>query len=484
MLIAMNSGVLTVVFRFVSILILSCFLSACERSEPENKIKNIFGDDNRILLADQPTISSAMVRIDSGCSGVFIGKGLVLTAAHCLIEAADGVNGRSTPDLKPKVAGFVVRAGISKNGAEESFLAERAWVGTTKPEQERERDFAFLVVRDQSGALVNHSILDLGNGEESHDTVTLVGFHSDRDGGRVLLATPNCSVKKRIGMKMFNDCDGKAGVSGAPLIDQLKDGARIVGLQVSEYRRGAADSVTVPFYSDEYANVAVHVDSFRQGAEALKRQVEQETTGSYEGATDGLFLVENPRPIRSPGQVNDYQWSKIKSTTLRVSRGVNGFDLAFENTIDASLIRLEITTPACRDGVSSYQLMTIPRPQTNEWFMGQPFEGVLESNASLMPIDQIKFLRLRWLYDGFDQSSCSVDVYVARHPQKAPDLLNPPAVEKAPRGWYCQAAPYDAPRLYRFGYWSSPSLDVARHESMRLCVSAHGDVCTVQCIKR
>jgi V8-like Glu-specific endopeptidase len=458
--------------------------AGCDRSKPAQSLKNIFGEDNRVVLSDVPAISDAMVRLDSGCTGVFVGKGLVLTAAHCLVEPTQSDENNAAPELKAKESGFVVRAGVSKNGAEETFLAERAWLGSAKPEKERERDFAILLVKNQKGELLDHTSVDLAANDQFSDAVALVGFHSDRDGGRTLLATPNCSIRKRVGLKLFNDCDGTSGISGAPLFDQLSDQGRIVGLQVSEYRRGASESVKADTYSDELANVAVNVASFRQGVEMLRSLVAQETAGSYDGASEGLVLLKNPRPMRYPRTMASYEWTKIKSTSLKVSRGLNGFDLAFENTIDASMVRLEITTPSCREGVSSYQLMTIARPLTNEWVMSQPFDGVGESQAALMPIDQIKFLRLRWIYNGFDQESCSVDVYTAKHPQEAPDLLNPPRVEKSRKGWYCEAAPYDAPRQYRYGYWLSPSLDVSRYEAMKLCVQSYGEICTVQCKKR
>jgi V8-like Glu-specific endopeptidase len=473
-----------VVRRLFPVVILTVAALGCERSKPGHQLKNIFGDDDRVVLKDSPAIAAAMVRLDSGCTGVFIDKGLVLTAAHCLVDASRSDDNAATDTLKVKESGFVVRAGVSRNGAEQSFLAERAWLGSAKPEEERERDFAILLVRDQNGDALNHDFINLAKSDTVGDLVSLVGFHSDRDGGRTLLVTPGCAIKKRVGLKMFNDCDGASGVSGSPLIDQLNDDGSIVGLQVSEYRQGADDSVNAPFYGDEYANVAVQVASFRKGVDALKNQLAQATIGSYDGSDEGLVVAENPRPMRRTGDADDYHWSKIKSTTLKVGRGINGFDLAFENTVDASVIRLDVTTPACREGISSYQIMTIARPLTNEWVMGQPFSGQGASNVSLMPIDQIKFMRLRWVYDGFDQSSCGVDVYVAKHPQEAPNLLNPPRVENARKGWYCEAAPYDAPRLYQFGYWSSPSLDVARYEAMRLCVQTHGDICTVQCKKR
>ena len=76
--------------------------------------KNIINEDTRVKVTSDVFPMSAMARIDSGCSGGIVGKHLVLTAAHSVLDG----------DGKPKRTGFIVRNKFKSGLASESHETE------------------------------------------------------------------------------------------------------------------------------------------------------------------------------------------------------------------------------------------------------------------------------------------------------------------------------------------------------------------------
>lgn len=230
------------------ILVAAFFLSACGRPSTSHT-DNVFGPDNREIAPDSG-IYRAVGRLDSGCTGSLVARNIVLTAAHCVLDAP-------TQTVKPTVKYFRpnLRNGASAKASWVNFL----WIGSKDPENDRLNDWAFLRVDDdlgsQFGTLPLHS-LDFATGQLPY-TVSLIGYSSDKNQAKDPYVHRGCYVMKVVDGKLYHDCDATAGISGAPMLAQINGNQYVVGLAVSEFRQGAANSVRRDQFSDDYANVAI-----------------------------------------------------------------------------------------------------------------------------------------------------------------------------------------------------------------------------------
>lgn len=264
-----------------------------DQGKKGSQINNIFGEDKRQVI-DKPTFPfTAMGRLDNGCTGTLVSPLLVLTAANCVM---DNKSGR----VRSNVTYF--RPAYSPSNKENKIWISDLWVGTYTPEDKRPQDFAFLKLATPATGFGFMAISKISLDQAMPIKVALGGYSTDKAQGHVLSYDRDCAIMERVGMgdssgssseKLFHDCDSVTGVSGGALFwygEYFKQ-YEIVGVTVSEYRNGAANSVARDSYSRDYANVAIPARNFEKvGAQLLA----QGTNLSGQTKVEGAFTLSNP----------------------------------------------------------------------------------------------------------------------------------------------------------------------------------------------
>ncbi len=264
-----------------------CFSLQCARRDSradKAEPKNVFSHDDREQISYPTYPFSAIGRLDSGCTGTLISDQLVLTAAHCVVDNATG-------RLKPNVSYF--RPSLSPGHVEQRAWIRDFWIGSYSPESNRQFDYAVLRLASplRGYSFITISPQDLGG--QLPDYVAFAGYSVDKLGGNVLSFHRTCRVRSKnaVGL-VFHDCDATSGVSGGPLMQYNGSLQKyeIVGIGVSEYRRGAADSVYRDDYSQEYANVGIALSSFRPVVDQILKAGSQLSPAQV---IDGAFYMYN-----------------------------------------------------------------------------------------------------------------------------------------------------------------------------------------------
>lgn len=199
-------------------------------------------------------------RIDLGrggyCTGTLIAPDLVLTAAHCLVDAQAGVR-----DL----AGLTFRAGLRDGAAVAERAARRIVLlpeydpTEADPRRRYRHDVALIELAEPIPAFVAapFQVATAGRGLREVSVVSFAQGRSDAPSWQ-----RDCSILGREPGLLAFDCDVYFGSSGAPVFDRSGQRARIVSI-VSSGRR--EDGGTIAFGMDLDAPVAQLKRGLRTG---------------------------------------------------------------------------------------------------------------------------------------------------------------------------------------------------------------------------
>jgi protease YdgD len=249
-----------------------------ERSRFPRSGRNIFGKDDRILMNSAKYPWSAIGRvealngktIDWTCTGTLIGKSLVVTNAHCVVDEKKQQITTNKIQFRPNLI----------NGeAPAVAVATRVIPGTTQPNRDRGNDWAFLVLDRPLGETygwLKVAIADFSDLESAKEAINLAGYSSDfptEKPSETAGVHQGCSIRGFASQPgvITHDCDMMAGASGGPMFAFAPDGSAIIVALNSAHRTSPdqRQGSKVERFSGDRANLGVYAITWADKAQEL-----------------------------------------------------------------------------------------------------------------------------------------------------------------------------------------------------------------------
>jgi V8-like Glu-specific endopeptidase len=237
--------------------------------------RNIFGKDDRIPMNSAKYPWSAIGRLEIPidaktlkiCTGTLIGKSLVITNAHCVVD-------EKTKQVTTQKISF--RPNLINGESPVTAVATKVVIGTADPQRDQGNDWAFLMLDRPLGETVgwlSFAVADFADLDSLKDEIILAGYSGDfpQDNPAATAGVHRgCSIRgfgPQLGT-ITHDCDMMAGASGGPMFALMKDGsAIIVALNAAE--RVNPEGKKVSQFSRESANIGVYAATWADKAEEL-----------------------------------------------------------------------------------------------------------------------------------------------------------------------------------------------------------------------
>lgn len=249
---------------------------------PTHSRANLFGDrESRIRVDSSVAPWKHVGRVDLGglgyCTGVLVGKRLVLTAAHCI----NNRRVRRQFNQLLEAGKIVFQPGYHEGNSRTSSHAISYRSGTSVgleyyTADDYALDWLILVLKDPLGQeagfftlaeFPSRELIALGR------SITHSGYHRDFLEGKGQGAHVGCAIRDEDFGILHHDCDSQYGASGGPLFIVKEDQAVLVGL--ASGHKTTSDGK--PFqgrvaYSMQTANLAVQVSSFLNAVTRLNEE--------------------------------------------------------------------------------------------------------------------------------------------------------------------------------------------------------------------
>ena len=237
--------------------------------------RNIFGKDDRVPVNESKYPWSAIGRVEAfkdkqmlgTCTGTLIGKRLVITNAHCIVDEVTKKITSNRIRFRPNL--------INGEAPAEAF-ASRVVLGTNDPRGDRGNDWAFLVLDRPLGETygwMKFILADLTDLDSVKETVNLVGYSADFPKDK---PSETAGVHRGCSIRGFgsllgtisHDCDMMAGASGGPIFAFLPDGSAVM-VAINAAERVSPEGKKVAQFSKKTANIGVFAAAWASKAEEL-----------------------------------------------------------------------------------------------------------------------------------------------------------------------------------------------------------------------